>query len=207
MTHSFDLRWKIHSCNWIPLQHRYFLLAALSRVVPEFHAGRRVGVHPIQGIRIGSGRLKLTDCSAVTVRAPLDWLPKLMPLSGRKLDLGGSSIRLSVPEIVALSPSPRLYSVVVTIKGFLEPEPFSGALIRQLDTMGIRRSVSLEIGRRRVIQVKERTIVGFHVRMQGLTEEESHRLQVEGLGGRRHLGCGLFLPDHLKCDPQKVEAV
>jgi Cas6 Crispr len=33
----------------IPLDHGYALFSALSRIMPELHGGRRVGVHPIRG--------------------------------------------------------------------------------------------------------------------------------------------------------------
>lgn len=207
MKQNFDIRWRICSGDWIPLEHRYFLLAALSCIVPELHTERCLGIHPIRGIHKGPGKLKLTDYSAVEVRTPLDLLPALMPLAGRKLDLGGRNVRLTVPEIKPLLPAARLYSPVVTIKGFLETRPFSDAVVRQLDALGVRRSVSLVIGRRRVIQVKDRRIVGFHIRLEDLTPEESLRLQTDGLGGRRHLGCGLFLPDKLRSVTQQVEAV
>jgi CRISPR-associated protein Cas6 len=36
--------------------------------------------------------------------------------------------------------------------------------------------------------------VGFALTVQGLSPDSSLRLQTLGLGGRRHMGCGLFLP-------------
>lgn len=197
MNDVFDIRWRLQSGSWIPLQNQYPLLAALSRVVPEIHRERRLGIHPIRGLRLGPGMLKITNCSALTVRTPIDLLPRLMRLAGRQLDLGGQSVRLGVPEIVSLFAADRLYSHIVTIKGFMEAKAFADAVLRQLDMMGVRRCAALSIGKRRVIEVKDRTIVGFHVRLGGLTTDESLRLQVDGLGGRRHLGCGLFLADNL----------
>jgi CRISPR-associated protein Cas6 len=49
---------------------------------------------------------------------------------------------------------------------------------------------------RRVLDVKGRKIVGYAMQVAGLTAEESIRLQEEGLGGRRRMGCGLFMPLH-----------
>ena len=36
---------------------------------------------------------------------------------------------------------------------------------------------------------QEKRVVGFALRVNGLTAEESIRLQEEGLGGRRRMGC------------------
>jgi CRISPR-associated protein Cas6 len=47
---------------------------------------------------------------------------------------------------------------------------------------------------RRVLKVREKRVVGYALRVTGLTAEESIRLQEEGLGGRRRMGCGVFAP-------------
>jgi Cas6 Crispr len=46
----------------------------------------------------------------------------------------------------------------------------------------------------RVVRIKDKTVVGYGVRVAGLNVEESLRLQEHGLGGRRKLGCGVFVP-------------
>jgi CRISPR-associated endonuclease/helicase Cas3 len=91
----------------------------------------------------------------------------------------------------------------VTIKGFTDPGPFLDAVGRQLDELGVggrpeiptvpagpRRGLPL----RRVLKVRQSVIVGFAVIVSGLTDAESLRLQECGLGGRRHMGCGIFSP-------------
>ena len=47
---------------------------------------------------------------------------------------------------------------------------------------------------RRVLHIKGERHVGFGMLIEGLTADESLRLQQNGLGGRRKMGCGLFLP-------------
>lgn len=194
MTPTFDVRWPIRHDGWIPLQHHYQLLAAVSRIVPDVHRTGQIGIHAIRGIQDGPGRLSLTERSAVVVRTPLAFIPKLMPLSGKKLNLAGCPVRLSVPSLHVVTASEAVFCPTVTIKGFMEPEPFREAVFRQLDTMEVRRSISLEIGSRRIIRVKNTTIVGFGLQLGGLDADESLRIQAIGLGGRRHLGCGIFLP-------------
>jgi len=58
--------------------------------------------------------------------------------------------------------------------------------------LGIRGKLGL--GRRRVMRIKDKTIVGFQVVVAELTAEESITLQEHGLGGRRRMGCGIFVP-------------
>jgi CRISPR-associated protein Cas6 len=194
MIATLDIRWPIVPPGRIPVHHHYGLLAGLSRVAPEVHSSTSVGVHPIRGLFIGPGLLELNEASAVTIRAPAELLPKLLPLGGKKLDIGGCPIRLGVPQLFGLMPAARLRAYLVTIKGYMEIPQFEAAVRRKLDTLGVTDSLPMAIGRRRVIRIRGQTIVGFGLRLDGLSDDESIRIQQNGIGGRRHFGCGLFHP-------------
>jgi CRISPR-associated endonuclease/helicase Cas3 len=47
---------------------------------------------------------------------------------------------------------------------------------------------------RKVVRVKQNALVCYPLRVSGLTAAESLRLQEAGLGGRRRMGGGFFLP-------------
>jgi CRISPR-associated protein Cas6 len=47
---------------------------------------------------------------------------------------------------------------------------------------------------RRVVRVKGVRIVCYSLLVDGLNPDESLRLQEHGIGGRRRLGCGVFIP-------------
>jgi hypothetical protein len=47
---------------------------------------------------------------------------------------------------------------------------------------------------RRVIRVKGNALVGYALKVSGLSAEHSIKLQELGLGGRTRIGCGFFLP-------------
>lgn len=197
----------------IPADHGYCLLSALSRIVPALHGDDAVGVHPIGGRLLGDRRLALTDRSRLSIRIDADRIAEVLPLAGKSLSIDGSPIRVGTPQTRALTPAPRLYSRLVVIKGFLEPEPFLEAARRQLEALAIRGEPQLvpqpavaaaNAGRptgsrspyvRRTIRIHDREMVGFALRVQDLTAEESLRLQEHGLGGRRRFGCGIFIPD------------
>jgi CRISPR-associated protein Cas6 len=193
VTPVIDARWPITKQGRVPIQHQYPLLAALSRLVPEIHHRAGLGIHPIRGSAVAVGQLELTPVSAVTIRTQAEYLPKLLPISGKRLDLAGFPIRLGVAQVLALTVCESLHSRLVTIKGYMEADGFLPAVRRQLDTMTVRPSVHVELGSRRVLRVKSQMIVGYDVTLRGLDDDESIRLQEQGLGGRRHLGCGLFV--------------
>ncbi len=50
------------------------------------------------------------------------------------------------------------------------------------------------VDKRRVMDVKGYTIVGFSVRLSGLNEGDSVLVQERGLGGKRKMGAGIFVP-------------
>jgi CRISPR-associated protein Cas6 len=93
-----------------------------------------------------------------------------------------------------LRPSPTLASRLVTIKGYLDANTFRPGLERQIDGLGLHRKAEITVGARRVLRIKGMTIVGFAVVLCGLTDDDSLKIQANGLGGRRRFGCGVFVP-------------
>lgn len=187
---AFSLRGKS-----LPLDHGYALFSAVSRLVPRVHREPTWGVHPVHGQRTGPGVLQILPSSLLTLRVPASAIGDLLPLAGQALDVAGHQVMTSVPRIFPLQPRPALRSRFVTVKKFItEGAEFDEALWRQLELLGITRRATVTTGARRVQKVSSHTIVGFPVTLDGLTADESLKVQVAGLGGRRHMGAGLFLP-------------
>ena len=183
----------------LPLDHGYALFGALARVIPALHEEPRWGVHPVAGVRCGDAELAVTSRSRVMLRVPLDDLRRLSPLAGAVLDVDGWRLHLGLPQFNMIAPKDCLWARLVTIKGFLdEPATFAEALRRQIaasDHAGPDLSrVEVDVGRRRVLRIKDRTVVGFSVGLRALDEQTSLRIQYCGLGGRRHMGAGIFVP-------------
>jgi CRISPR-associated protein Cas6 len=140
-------------------------------------------------------------------------VPAILPLAGKTLKLGDQAILVGTPSTRPLIPSPRLYSRLVVIKGFMEAEPFLGAVQRQLGALGVqgrlylveqshieaenreKRSGTHSTFLRRTVRIHGREVVGFAVGIEQLTAEESILVQERGIGGRRRFGCGIFVPN------------
>lgn len=155
--------------------------------------------------------IALNSRSTLTLRIPRDAVPDYLPLCGKTLTVGRHSITASFPSSRELPPLPDLRAEIVTIKGFTEPHAFLDAVVRQLAVLRIQgtphlivrslnRSVEGKTNNierslfiRRTISIQGRNIVGFPVLVSGLTAEESLRLQERGIGGRRVMGCGIFV--------------
>ncbi len=130
--------------------------------------------------------------------------------------------------MTALVPAPTLFARTVIIKAsspktdpaiktsrdpaltkrYLEPEEFLAAIRRELTRQNIAATADLPAPPRnrpltgqpcrQVLRIHGKTIVGFSVIIQGLTAEESIRIQEGGLGGRAKMGCGFFMPFWVK---------
>lgn len=186
-----DLAFRLNR-SAVPVDHGYALYAALSRVLPEIHEAKALGVHPIRGIYNGSGRLQLSDSSRLVLRLPSDEIRPYLKLAGKMLEVDGNSVSIGVPEVRMLQPVACLYARLVTIKGFLDEERFLEAAKRQLQSLALAGDLLAD--HRRTFRVKEKQVVGFEVVARCLTAEDSVKLQEHGLGGRRKMGCGLFVP-------------
>lgn len=176
----------------VPVDHGYTLYSAVSRVVPEIHGARQIGLHPIRGVYQGDDTLHLAVYSRLIVRLPDEEIKNYLKLAGKRLTLDDHVLTVGVPEVRMLHPVANLRARLVTIKGFQEPNAFLQAVLRQMETLGSSGEVIL--GERRTFRVKEKQIVGFELAVTSLTAEESLSLQEKGLGGRRRMGCGVFVP-------------
>lgn len=182
----------------LPSDHSYALYSALSHFQAQVHSLEGVSIQPITGVQAKEGMLTLTDTSCLRIRLPAELVPLLYSLAGKQLTIGKHKVWLGIPEIHLLKPAAKLYSRMVTIRGFQQPEPFLEAVGRQLQQRGIRGHLSLftnteGIPRRRTLQVKKYIIVGFGVAIEDLCEEDSLLLQTYGIGGKQKMGCGIFL--------------
>ena len=195
--------------NSLPSDQGYALLGAISRVVPEVHSAAWFALETIPGVARGDGTTQLDPEGKLRMRLPQEHVSLLLKLAGKQLHLNGQAIRLGTPEINLLQPSSALYARIVTIKGYTEPDPFTDAVCRKLDKLGIRGEVV--VGPRRVLKVGAHTIVGFGLALHELSDDASMQLQEQGLGGRRKMGCGFFNPISLDRvigkPPQRMQEV
>lgn len=195
--------------NTIPLDHGYTLYSALSRRVSALHRADWLAVHPIGGKPLGREALTIGRGSSVTLRLPVDRIETTLPLAGASLNLQGSKLVLGAPSIRALAPAAALDARIVIIKltkrtrksdGSLDVdalrEGFEAEARRQLDALGIGRP--LTVTGRRSMAVQGRRVIGFSVRVTELEPEESLHLQIDGIGGKRTMGCGVFRPTRSK---------
>ena len=181
----------------LPLDHGFALFSALCRVLPALHEQPTWGVHPVLGQRRDRG-LHLLPASRIKLRLPLAEIAVVMPLAQATLDVAGATVSLGFPQVFPLTPAASIRARFVTISGFQDAEPLTLALERQLAELpGLAQApgtLDITLGRRRICEIHGKRIVGFAVGLTGLHAEASLAVQRHGLGGRRHMGAGIFVP-------------
>jgi CRISPR-associated protein Cas6 len=156
----------------LPADHGYLLYSAISRSTPSLHGIDWLAIELISGFPSGPGLIALSERGAtLRLRLPADHYRDVLPLAGKRLDIGGHWIRLGLPVARPLEPAPSLYARVVTIKKFTEPGPFLEAVNRQLDLLGAKGTAELprdEQGRyrRRIVTIHGKSVVGFSLAVQ-----------------------------------------
>jgi CRISPR-associated protein Cas6 len=183
--------------------HAYPLYGALCHLRPELHEATWLGVHGISGRGVGDTLMVDRD-SDLRVRVPVERVGELLGLAGKSLEVAGARVMIGAPRIVLLAPARALRSRIVVIRLTRPPEKdgridqsqfetrFREELARQLARIEVTAEVA--VGRKRVLGVGGQQIIGYEVRISGLGEADSLRVQEVGIGGKRKMGCGLFRP-------------
>jgi len=182
----------------LPADHNYALLGAVTNVVPEIKTNSDIGLLTAAGLGDRQGKITLNINAHFRIRTPVTKIPLVYPLAGKHLTLGIHKVQLGIPTVHPLKPASHVRSRIVVIKGYQEPASFVAAIQKQLAALGIKGEVSIPDHRgnpaRKTLKIKKFTIVGFTVDIQHLSKDDSIKLQTLGLGGKRHMGCGIFLP-------------
>ena len=183
----------------LPADHGYGLYSAIAHLAPQVHEQAGVSILTITGILDRKGKIFLTERSHLRIRLPYECMPMVYHLAGKQLSIGSHLIRLGIPQIFMLRPADRLRARIVTIKNHQEPESFLEAAKLQLEALGIvgEAIIPLDVDgkpSRKTIKIKAYSVVGFGLEVSGLSEEDSLKLQVSGLGGKHRMGCGVFVP-------------
>jgi CRISPR-associated protein Cas6 len=187
--------------------HGYDLYAGLCNELdelkndkPGFKEAKAIYPLKINGDKTGD-LILLMDWSQLTIRSSLS--PDIMlRLIGKNIEVGGVTLRIgSVTGLYPLEKTTRLYSAFVTYQGMLTSAGAMCSAVKELNILGIKGRVYLiddKKERNKIrsnwVQIKDEGAIGFAMEVELEDENDAILLQEIGLGGRRHFGCGAFLP-------------
>ncbi len=205
---QFELRGKT-----LPADHGYSLYSAIKQswqqsdleATQNTEIAPKVLISSISGLGNRQGTISLTRRSRFRLRCPAEqaqvWY---RALQNQVLDIQGHLVRLIQPRLTIIQPTPILTSRLVVIKleawdNQTAPQYFLESCQKALERLEIRGQPFIESNTdgdlaRRSLRIKGKHIMGFGVTVEGLSDEDSIKLQCLGLGGRGHFGCGWFYP-------------
>ncbi|NTX41313.1 type I-MYXAN CRISPR-associated protein Cas6/Cmx6 [Myxococcus sp. CA033] len=179
----------------VPLDHGYALFSALSHRLPGLHARKDVGIFNLRGTQ-ARGTSLLVGHGSLRIRCPPEALALLLPLNGATLPVGDGEVTLGVPRVFSLDAPVSLSARLITFKHAIDDASFRASVQKFLAELECEGTV--HVGRRRVVAIAGKKVIGYALTLSNLSARSSVRLQEQGLGGRRHMGCGLFLPTRLR---------
>ena len=180
----------------LPIDHSYSLYAAISKRLDN-HLPDGVGITPVfSPVRAGS--YLVLDHSFLRIRTPNEHIGTLLKLSGTQLEVENNRCIVGVPNVYPIVSAQNLFSPFVTFKNALTEEQFLQTATKMLESKGITAKPTIPLNSKGFIQRKVRSIkgskiVGFACSIDNLTPDQSLMLLCEGLGGRRHMGAGIFM--------------
>jgi CRISPR-associated protein Cas6 len=190
---KIDLAFSLTSQSPLSSDHGFALFGSISRVLPQVHEPNGIGVLPISGQQIGDRRIQLSGGSRLVLRVDASDIATWLPLAGKTLDIEGAKVIVGVPEVRSLIAATALRSRLVTTKNGQDQARFETEIRRQMSALGVAEDAQFTIGKRRTIRIHGKEVVGYELVIEHLTAEESIAIQSIGLGGRRHMGCGVFV--------------
>jgi CRISPR-associated protein Cas6 len=189
------------ACPSLPVDHAYALSKAVEIALPWFADEPDAGLHTIHGAASGSGwmrpegadaLLQLSHRARLALRLPAHRFDDATALVGRTLDVAGWRLRVDKVALRPLSRITTLFARSVVLDAEDETA-FSAAAVAELDALGIRPA-RIVCGRTTPLATPARVYETRSLMLAGLTLEESLALQRHGLGAKRKLGCGVFIP-------------
>jgi CRISPR-associated protein Cas6 len=174
----------------IALDYADKLLQGLVARLPWLVDEQAVGVHPLAGVSPGDRELYLTKRTKLALRLPRARVDAARALSGGQFDLDGV-VEVGNASLRLLAPVKTLYSSFVAV-GTTEEGAFLSVCTAELARAGI--AAQLVCGRARVGRARDGDWQGHSLMLYGLANEDSLRIQRQGLGGERKRGCGVFVP-------------
>lgn len=190
----------------LPADHGYSIYSALKQTVLDGESlPPDVLLCSVPGMGDRDGTIYLNRSSRLRLRCPAKQVQRWYRLlQNAVLDVRGHLIRLIQPRLLLPQPSTLLKARLVTFK--LEavnhsevPVYFLDSCQKALERLEIPARAFIDSNAegdlaRRAIRVKQKRIVGYGLVVEGLSAEDSIKLQCLGLGGRKHFGCGWFYP-------------
>jgi CRISPR-associated protein Cas6 len=175
----------------IPRDHRLLLADALAQALPWLADDPGAAIHPIRLVPGNAARSLLSSRTRLVVRVRRERVADLAALAGQTLDLDGCTLQLGEPHARELLPHATLYAHFVDA-GVDDEAAFLESVAGQLGRLDA--ACHRVCGREQRLLGPGQALHGYSLMLHGLRAAASLRVQEQGLGAHRLMGCGVFVP-------------
>ena len=175
----------------LPRDHAQVVSDALCEVAPWLAQEASAGIHPVKLVPGLDAQALLSGRVRLLLRVPRTRAATLAELAGVSLDVAGEKLVLGVPHTRELLGHATLYAYSVAA-ATSDELAFMQTVAEELDALGIRGQTVC--GKHHSMALANGRADCFSLMLHGLAVDHSLLLQQRGLGGRRLLGCGIFVP-------------
>ena len=188
-------------CKTLPIDHAQPLSDALHEALPWIADEDRVAIHNIHIAEAGNGwfrdendgLLQLSRRTRFTLRVPAERVDDARALEGMTLDIDGHPMTIGAGSVKKLSKLTTIFSRYMAAEDVDDEGAYLERIYNMLMEKGIKPK-KMMAGRKHVIQTTEGPLPNRMLMLAELDIDASLKLQKEGLGPGRKLGCGIFIP-------------
>lgn len=189
-------------CRALPVDHAYALSQAIQQAIPWLNTEPQAGLHLIHGAESGNGWYRPEDTgdliylskrTKLTLRLPHQRLTDIKILTGQTLDIAGHPLHIGRATEKPITKNTVLFARHLVANPEQEEETFLEHTIQQLQTQGVHCRKAI-CGKTHYFKLPNYTLFTRSLMLADLNAENSIRLQEQGLGEHKKIGCGLFIP-------------
>lgn len=173
----------------VPASYPFLLWSELVRCLPWLSGEENAGVHPLRGSVSGSSLL-LSKRTKLILRLPAQRMAQADNLSGKQLNIDGNVLIVGKAKDRQIQSATTLHAHIV--ESNLEEVEFIADMKQKLQALNI--PCNLICDKYRKISDGKKNLSGFGLVLHDLKPAASLHIQRTGMGGARHLGCGIFVP-------------
>lgn len=191
--HMIDLQFDLVGST-IPADSALLLSRSLQKILPWLSDNPQTGIQLLKGAQINSGDATVTinRRAKLFLRIPQTRVSDAAALVGHTLDLAGHALQIGNFKTRAFTPFSNIYAHFVDT-GSASEEQFVQDVMRELDGH-FQLRCGFICGKQQTLQGPDGILHGYSLMLHDLPAHKSLRLQDEGMGHNRLLGCGIFIP-------------
>ena len=198
-----DISFNIN-CKQLPLDHAWELRQQLQQVLPWLKGNKLAGIHQLFVAESNNGWMRPEDGenqvlypsrrTRLYLRIPNEFIEETKALYGKVLTIADHALTLGKPKQKQLVNTSIIFSRHVTSDKNESEDAFLQRYaieFKQTTGMNIKKMMS---GKTNIIKTPKGDLHTRHLMIADLESDSSIKIQQSGLGGKRQLGCGIFLP-------------